>query len=600
MDDTRKPLSVGHKIAGYSIVREIGAGGFGIVYEAFNHALEVRAAIKQFYPQAIASWRQGTIYVSKDDDRELVEKVLEKFEKEAKLQFQLNHPNILKVKDFIRENNTGYLITDYVDGTTLVKFLERYGGVCPDEAMFRRTMEPIADALHYLHERLTLHRDISPENIMIDSTGKPILVDFGAAKRDLRLSNSVSTLIQFREDYAPIEQQVPSDERPEGCYTDIFAMAGTMYRALSGKPPERAVLRSLAAKDPYVPMARATKVDCSRSLLDAIDSGLKLAIADRPQTIEQFLKLMDARGPTGPGPDRKEQDETGKGFTYEAGKGKVGDGGDGGPVSGGNGGLGGAGGGGLGIAGIHVDPPRRQSRLPGYLMVLALFIAVIAVLFALSSTPTSPPTPTPSPTISYVRPTPSFTQTYTPSPVPSQTRASPTPSYTYTPPPPPRYTTYQNYDMEGGDVEYPKPPQLYGEQSTCETACNDNSSCVAYSYDKWIKACYLKTSLTELRSDPESVVVVRSNYSRPPDQAGSLDIEAVRFRFNDVNTPYSRTNPGSRKSCSDSCRYGNSCLGYQYEAGACSLYSRIDTATKDSNAQSGVKRQIAPDRPRSR
>jgi hypothetical protein len=160
-----------------------------------------------------------------------------------------------------------------------------------------------------------------------------------------------------------------------------------------------------------------------------------------------------------------------------------------------------------------------------------------------------------------------------------------------------RFSTYQNYDMEGGDLA--GPPQLYGEQSDCESACDSNSLCIGYAYDKWIKACYLKGSVGELRSDPESIAVIRSN-SRPPDQASALDIEPVGFRFNDSNTPYSRTSPGSRRACSDSCRYGSSCLGYQYENGICSLYSRIDSASKDSKAQSGVKRQIAPDRPRRR
>jgi serine/threonine protein kinase len=584
MDDTRKPLSVGHKIAGYSVVREIGAGGFGIVYEAFNYSTEERVAIKQFYPQAIASWRQGTIVVSKADDRDLVEKVLTKFEREATLQFKLDHPNILKVKNFIRENNTGYLITEFIDGTTLVKFLEQYGHVCPDQGMFRGTMEPIADALHYLHEKLTLHRDISPENIMIDSRGRPVLVDFGAAKRDLRLSSSVSTVVQFREDYAPIEQQVPSEERPEGAYTDVFEFAGTMYRMLAGRPPERAVVRSLAIKDPYVPMAKAAKVVCSDAVFTAIDRGLNLAIADRPQTIEQFLQIMGWRGGSPPPPPKRPAN-TNK--TPDPPP----------PVP--------------PVQRLFDEPgaPRQRSRVGAYLTVLALAVAVVAALFFFSKDPSpvisssTPSVPARTPSVTQTSTTPDNTYKQPSGPAPTYTQPTvPTytqPKATYTPPPPPppprvSFTTYANYDMEGGDLA--GPPQLYGEQPECEVACDGNSLCIGYAYDKWIKACYLKQNLTELRFDPESVVVIRSNFSKPRTQAGAVDIEAAGRRFNDVNTPYSRTNATSRKSCSDLCRSDNSCLGYQLENDVCSRYAQIDNAIKDSKAQAGIKRQIAPDR----
>jgi serine/threonine protein kinase len=793
MDDHRKPLAAGHFIAGYRIVREIGYGGFGIVYEAVNPYTKDRAAIKQFFPQAISSWRQDTIVVEKEDDRRVAERILKRFESEAAVQSSFDHPNILKVKNFIRENNTGYLITEFIDGKTLLEHLEQYGYVFPNEDMFRQMLEPISEAIGYVHKRLMLHRDISPDNILVDKSGRAVLVDFGAAKLDLRRNPSTSTIVPYKPDYAPIEQAEPSMERPEGYYTDIFALAGTMYRLLSGRPPERAIARALAVRDPYIPIAQITKTKCSDAVYNAIDRGLSVAPANRPESIESFMQLLGWRGPPAPPLIQEIKPEE------------------------------------------FVGPPRKRSKLAGHAAVLVLVVGIVAGLLFFSSingplvptpvlspqpntaavTPTASPTarppvappqaaspsaptatPAASPTAkSKVAPqptassqpalavtpgAPSSTPKLLPSPVVIQATPTPTaspdsrqrevalyqaahgciadalscnvegclslyrdsfgtgerfpalreeylkvmnsprcspprpppapppivdipmppiadiptpdlresevslyqeahrciteagscnvesclnpyrdsvgtagrfpalreeylkvmnsprcspprppsapppivvtapPAATpipppaqvsppapapagvppaYVPPPPPvSYTTYANVDMEGGDLA--GPPQLYGGQLDCEALCSTTADqqCVGYAYDKWIKACYLKGSLTEFRSDPESTVVIRSNLSRPRFQSGALDIEAAGRRFNEVNTPYSRTNIASRKSCSDSCRTDKTCLGYQFENGFCSRYDQLDNATKDAKAQSGVKRQIGPDR----
>jgi serine/threonine protein kinase len=185
-------FKLGHRIGGYEIVRVVGQGGF-------------RVAIKQFYPAALATRRDGTIILRDDRERDLFAKVLKRFEEEAKLQFNLNHPNVLKVRDYIAEENTGYMISDYVDGDSLRNFLRYF----LSEQMFRETLEPIVRAVGYVHGMGTLHRDISPDNIMIDRTGKAILVDFGAAKFDLRTSRAYTGIAMFREEYAPPEQHAP-------------------------------------------------------------------------------------------------------------------------------------------------------------------------------------------------------------------------------------------------------------------------------------------------------------------------------------------------------------------------------------------------------
>ena len=726
MEEThRKPLSPGHTIAGYSIIREIGRGGFGIVYEALNPVTQDRVAIKQFYPQAIASWHEGTIVVKRADDKELVTRILARFEDEAFLQFNFDHPNILRVKNFVRVDNTGYLITEYIDGTSLVDFLKPHGNVFPDWETFRRVMQPVADAVRYVHERLALHRDISPDNILIDKSGRPVLVDFGAAKVDLRRAPSASSIVSFKEAYAPVEQQVPAAERPEGRYTDIYALAGTMYCTLAGYPPARAVDRALASKDPYVPISQAAKVKCPEAIYSAIDHGLTLAAAGRPQTVEAFmhsLGWLDRPPPAGPGPiseavalapsatapsaavlsDDQQANSRWKPYAIVAL-------------------LVGCVGGGLFLSSVGNDQSPSAPTLRPSTPVPSTSPLVSSPSPAMStsspkstptptSTPTLSPTPTPAPTpdlqareaalyqtaLSCIRtasatscnidhclapyrsgigfenrypalraeffkltercnaPTPTPTPTPTPdlqareatlyqtalsclrtasatscnidhclapyrsgigfenrypalrseffkltercnapTPTPTPTpTSSPTPTPSPTSSPRPSYVTFENRDIDGGDLPGSLPHLRDVDQFACQTACNNEAKCVGFSYGKWDRACYLKGSLPDLRFEPNSTSVLRSNQSRPPDFSAARRIETARRAF--VGNRYSTSSTSSRQACSNLCTAEEPCLAFQYIGNACWRYDHVDFATKDDNAQAGIKRQPAP------
>lgn len=558
-EHSRKPLDDRHVIGGYNIVRVIGQGGFGIVYEARNPVTLERVAIKQFYPAAIATWRQGTIIVNRDDDRELVEKVLKDFETEAKIQFNFDHPNILKVKNFIRADNTGYMISSYIDGSNLIEFLEPHGSIFPDEAMFRRIMEPILDAVGYVHRDMKLHRDISPDNIMIDRFEKPVLVDFGAAKQDLRRTTSSIVGSQFKEDYAPVEQQVPSHERPHGRYTDIFALAGTMYRLLAGTSPGRAVVRSLAIRDPYIPMAQASKVACSRAVCDAIDRGLMLAPADRPATIEEFTGLLGWRQPVtlqGPAPRQPPVEKP--------------------PTV--------------------VTPPgprpgsAQRPKWISYVAILALVAMAGGGLLLLNP---DPPAPDPSTiTVAPSTVTPSPVQAPWTPPAPSVSAPTPAPVVSPLPRPTASYVTYENRDIDGGDLPGALPHLRDVDQRACLSACNPADGCIGFAYGKWDRACYLKRSLPDLRFEPNSTAVFRSDQQTPPNYLTAKKMEKVLRTF--AGNRYSESSANSRQACSDLCEGEPACLGYQFTGGSCWRYDRIDFATRDSSAQSGVKRQPAP------
>jgi serine/threonine protein kinase len=284
-------LPIGYVIGGYEIARVIGQGGFGIVYEARNPVTLEHVAIKEFYPTAIATRQEATIVLYDEEERDILTQVLNSFRDEAKLQFDLNHRNLLKVRNYVSASNTGYVISDYIEGPPLRGYLKKFGGYFPNYNMFQTIMEPIVGAVGYLHRKGILHRDISPDNILVDEFGKATLIDLGSAKHDLRAS-TLSGIVRVREDYTPPEQYEPSLDRPEGYYTDIFSLAGTFYCVLAGKPSKRALQRLTAALDSYVPIAQVSKVFCPEQVYRAIDRGLSLAVKERPATIEEFADML--------------------------------------------------------------------------------------------------------------------------------------------------------------------------------------------------------------------------------------------------------------------------------------------------------------------
>lgn len=579
---SRKPLEIGHTVGGYDIVRVIGQGGFGLVYEAVNSTTRERVAIKQFYPNAIATWQHGTIVIKRDDDRELVARVLKRFEDEAALQFNFNHPNILRVKNFIRADNTGYMITEYVDGGSLLHVLASRGSVFGDEDTFRRAMQPILEALGYVHERGALHRDISPDNIMVDGSGRAILVDFGAAKFDLHASSSMSSVVQYREDYAPIEQQYPSAERREGYYTDVFAVAGTMYRVLCGKPPARAVARSLASQDPYVRIADVAKTKCSEAVYAAIDRGLAMAPSARPATVEEFLDLL--------GWQKRAQSAV----PGAAGAANALDAFDAAtdvrspaipPEL-------------TGSAGPDIVPPCAAPWVPGTMAAEAELPAAAdgALLPPQAADPLPvlelpPDDQSPVPLLK----APSVWTSYlwvvlflggciallVTISEPSLVRTTPIVKFSY--------HAYENSDLDGSD--FPDAPGLRPtDQPGCEAACNQQTGCIGYSYDKWDKHCHLKRSLTALRLQPRSTAAVRQDQPAPPALSTPRTIENVQQAIS--GSRYSTSGTSSYRACSSLCEREDNCLGFQFVKGACWRYDRIDELTTQA-AAAGIKRQAA-------
>src|SRR5262249_20724551 len=171
-------LPAGTVIAGFRIVRVIGTGGFGITYEAHGAVTRRRVAIKEFFPRGIASRADATRIVYADRDADVVAWALARFEESTAELCRLRHPHIVQAINNVKQHNPGYMIMDYVEGETLETWLAQRPATSPED--LRPVLEPILDALAYVHGNGRIHRDIAPDNVMIRPDGQPVLIDFGA------------------------------------------------------------------------------------------------------------------------------------------------------------------------------------------------------------------------------------------------------------------------------------------------------------------------------------------------------------------------------------------------------------------------------------
>jgi len=237
LDNQAPGLPLGTWLQGaYRIGRVLGHGGFGITYLAWDENLELKLALKEYLPLHLAG-RDGdraTVSVRPGEAREQFDHGLTGFLNEARVLARFDqHPGIVGVKGFFRAHGTGYMVMEYVPGITFKTYLERRGGRIPFADALTLLM-PVMDALRAVHQVDLLHRDIAPDNIYITTAGQVKLLDFGAARQALR-DQSQSLSMIFKPGYAPWEQCHKGGR--QGPWTDVYALAATLYRAIAGEPP---------------------------------------------------------------------------------------------------------------------------------------------------------------------------------------------------------------------------------------------------------------------------------------------------------------------------------------------------------------------------
>jgi serine/threonine protein kinase len=268
----------------YLIGRVLGQGGFGITYLAWDLNLNIKLAIKEYFPQELASRPAGHNKVSAyaGSMGSQYEYGLDKFLQEARTLAQFEgHPNIVSVRDFFRANDTAYFVMSYVEGITLQQYMTEKGGSLPVDQAFGIIM-PVLDALQVVHAAEVLHRDISPDNIYINQRGQVILIDFGAARQAIGEKGRSLSII-LKPGYAPEEQY--RSKGVQGPWTDIYAVAATTYHLLTGQQPPEALER--LSEDGLIPPSR---LDVAIGELEekALLKALAVRGPERYQSVQDF------------------------------------------------------------------------------------------------------------------------------------------------------------------------------------------------------------------------------------------------------------------------------------------------------------------------
>ena len=273
----------------YLVGQVLGAGGFGITYAAFDLRMERRVAIKEFYMRG-GMYRKTTASTNVDytvddiDQEKMVKASMAKFEAEAKILARLdNLPGIVTAYDIFNENNTVYITLEYLDGVTLKQYTEQSGGRLGTEDVLRR-LEPVMRSLETLHQENILHRDISPDNIMVmDNDVK--LFDFGGARAVTGQENYRSSLMLQKAGFSPIEQVSNGEQGP---WTDVYALAATIYYCITGTVPPDCISRVMGREMLQKPSVLGADISADRE--QVLLKALAVDSRDRYQNVGDFRR----------------------------------------------------------------------------------------------------------------------------------------------------------------------------------------------------------------------------------------------------------------------------------------------------------------------
>lgn len=304
-------LPVGHKLHEFEITGLVGEGGFGIVYLARDTQLHRTVAIKEYMPSSLAA-RAPDLQVSvrSERHRETFNLGMRSFVNEARLLASFDHPALIKVYRFWEENSTAYMVMPYYQGPTLKAWLREQPRP-PDEAWLKGMLAPLLDALEVIHADHCYHRDIAPDNILLLGPNKPLLLDFGAARRVIGDATQALTVI-LKPGYAPVEQYAEVPSMKQGPWTDVYALCAVLYAVIMGKAPPPSVGRMM--KDDLVPISQAAAGRYSPPFLAAIDAGLVVHPEQRLQNMaalrERLFSTELPPGLTAPQAVNEEDDRT--------------------------------------------------------------------------------------------------------------------------------------------------------------------------------------------------------------------------------------------------------------------------------------------------
>ena len=274
----------------YRILSTLGQGGFGITYLAENTYLDERVAIKEFFYRDFCERDSHTCHITVPTagNREMVQRFKQKFLKEARTIYKLKHPNIVGFIDIFEENDTAYYVMDYIEGESLSQLVKHRGAIPEREAL--AYIRDAAEALKFVHSHQINHLDVKPGNLIKrNADGKVLLIDFGVAKQyDVEsMQGTTTTPVCYTPGYSPAEQYRKSGVQNFSPQSDVYALAATLYKLLTGITPPEAI----DVQEDGLPVDALLNKKVSEPVCLAIAQAMK-GRKERTQSIELFLKSL--------------------------------------------------------------------------------------------------------------------------------------------------------------------------------------------------------------------------------------------------------------------------------------------------------------------
>jgi serine/threonine protein kinase len=280
----------------FTIERPLSNGGFGITYLAQDKFLGRRVVIKECYPEAFCRREGRNVLVRSNTHQEKYRAIVEMFMREARSIAKLRHPNVVGVHRVFEDNETAYMVLDLIHGRDLLSLIkDEHDILSPGQV--KEILIKTLDAVELVHQHDLLHRDLSPDNILLDKWGSPVLIDFGAAREEAsRETRAVSAVLVVKDGYSPQEFYFAGGK--QGPSSDLYALGATFYHLISGEAPPNSQTRMAEFAgnnpDPCEPLAgRFPNYDLE--FLEAIDKAMMILPKARIQTAREWLNLISGR-----------------------------------------------------------------------------------------------------------------------------------------------------------------------------------------------------------------------------------------------------------------------------------------------------------------
>jgi serine/threonine protein kinase len=294
-------LPTGTRLGEFEVLGLLGVGGFGMVYQGYDHSLHRPVAIKEYMPASLVGRRPDLQVSARSGADQLpFESGLASFIDEARLLARFDHPSLVKVYRFWAANNTAYMAMPLYQGMTLKVARSQMSGPPPEEWL-RTVLWSVAQALKVLHAGNTLHRDVSPDNIFLQDVGPPVLLDLGSARRAITEHSHKHTAV-LKVNYAPIEQYADAQHMKEGPWTDLYALAAVVHACICNTAPQPATFRLVDDRLPPLRQLAQTSqthfaTPYGEPFCQAIDRAMALQPGNRPQSVDAFLQLLESAPP---------------------------------------------------------------------------------------------------------------------------------------------------------------------------------------------------------------------------------------------------------------------------------------------------------------